>query len=1343
MNGVNFRFLDGKLRNEKQYWTEKLSGDLPQCGVPLDFPRPTAFNRHDRVLAVELAPALGESIIRLCGPRRELILTLLIAAVKIVLWRYSPVSDIIVGTLIHEQDGESAQFNRILALRDRASPSTSVKEFLDQVRRTLTEAYLNQRYPFGRVLSLLGIEAPSNRAPLFNVAVVFEGINRLDNAVDLKNDLTIVGATDGDGVRCEIRYRSSLFRASSMTVFARHLARSVRAVVETPHIEIGAVDLLSPEERDELIHRRNDTDHGYPSDRTIHSLFEEQAARTPDNPAIIDGERVVSYLELNRAADLLARRLASMGAGRGARIGIIMKHSIETVAAILGVLKTGAAYVPLDPEYPLRRRSFMIRDSSIEILLTNLPSCVEDLQDLRIVTVEKEVCAPGNERDEAGFENPSVAVEDVAYVMYTSGSTGEPNGVEVLHRSLVNYIWWAKEVYLRDEALNVVFYSSLSFDLTVTSIYVPLITGNAIIVYSGENGEPAFLKAVRDARAQVIKVTPSHLSLMREGGVRAPSVRRLIVGGEPFETALARQVRSAFSDDVEIYNEYGPTETTVGCMIHRFDSERDDRGFVPIGRPAANTRIYILGENGRPAAENVIGELYVSGTGVGAGYINKPELTAERFLDDPFVPGARMYRTGDLARWLPEGLVEHVGRNDDQIKFHGHRIELNEIRLALNRHPNIRDSVVTIVRDGDGNDYLIAYYTSRQEIDPGEIRDMLTDYFVEETIPNFFVHLKKLPLSLNGKIDHRMLPSLDEVRHSIKRVYVAPSTPLEETLAAIWRDVLSVERVSARDNFFRLGGHSLLATRVVSRIRDSLGVEVPLSTLFKSPTVAELAEIIDSKGRVQGPSVLPPIKRVPRDRPLPLSFSQQRLWFLNQLEPGTAAYNIGSALQIIGDLDSTAMLEGIRQVIRRHEVLRTRFPAQDGMPVQVIDDRIMIASSIEDIRDVLSGVEKESKLRQFAEEEARKPFDLAGGPLIRARLLRTGEREHVLLMVLHHIVSDGLSMKLLMSEIGENYELNKSGSAGRRLDLEIQYADYAVWQREVMRGETLERGLRYWQEKLKGQIRLIDLPTDRPRPEAQRYEGEMYRFELGRELMDALDGFCADESLTKFMALLGTWQVLLHRYSEDDEITVGTPVDNRIRAELGGVIGCFINTVVMRTNMHGNPTARELLNRVKEVIIGAFEHQEVPFELIVERLQPERRTNYTPFIQVWFVLHPEKRGDEMRVREESDLIIEGIDIDNKTAQFDLALSMFESGQGILTYNTDLFDRSTIEQMVEDYRALLRGMIESPTLRILDIPLAEADGAHAGAAASSRPDLRLDDQFRIELRIEQRGGRLDS
>jgi amino acid adenylation domain-containing protein len=1314
-------WLQGEVLAEQlAYWKEQLA-EAPVLELPADRPRPPMPSYRGAYESFELDVELSARLMSLSRRLDATLFMTLLAAWQALLHRYSGQSDIVVGTPIanrHQAETEEliGFFVNLLALRTDVSGNPTFAELVERVRETALEGYAHQALPFEKLVEELQPDRDTSHAPLVQVVFVLQNAPQGDlSTLDLKLsyvevdtgtakfDLVVNVYELGDGLSFAFTYSTDLFDAASMQRLGEHYKSLLAEVVENADKRVAELDLLSPAERRGLLVERNATAAVYPVDKCVHELFEEQVRRSPGAVALVSDGTEISYAELQRRAALLAAHLQERDLGPGSCVGIFLDHSIETVVAILGVLRVGAAYVPLDTDHPRTRLAFILEDARVETVLAQ-QSLIERLplkDGLQVILVDSEdwqrVATEGHPY--------KASSADAAYVIYTSGSTGQPKGVKISHRALVNYLSWCRDVYVKNEEVSFALYSSLAFDLTVTSLFTPLLTGNRLIIY-GPSDPFVVQRIVQDNLVDVLKLTPSHLALIKDLDNRNGRVKRLIAGGESLTTELAAQVHESFGGQVEILNEYGPTEATVGCMIYRFDPARDQRQSVPIGGPAANVQIHVLDQYLNPTPANVIGELYIAGDGLADCYLKRPELTAERFIPNPYVPGTRMYRSGDRARWLAQGAIEYLGRGDEQVKYHGYRIELSEISSALNQHPQVRNSVVLLRQNHRGEETLVAYYVARREIESTVLREFLRDHLIKETIPNVFVHLTRLPLTLNGKVDYQALPELQEAKQS-KGEYVAPRTIMEEVVADLWSNLLGLERVSVDDNFFELGGHSLIATQVMARVRKTTSVELPLRALFENPTVAQLAAQIEVALRTGAVSSAPPLVPVARDGELQLSFAQQRLWFLDQLEPGSAFYNVPTAVRLQGPLDIEALERTLSEIVRRHEVLRTTFSSGEGQPVQMIGEAQPLRIAVEELSS-LSEPEREQKARVLLEAEAQAPFDLSVGPLLRVRLLKLAAEEHILLLTMHHIISDGWSLGVLIREVDKLYAASIEGEPSPLPELAIQYADYAVWQREWLQGEVLEEELKYWREQLGGELPVLELPTDRARPEVQSYRGAQLSFSLSSSLSQGLQQLSERHGCTLFMTLLAAFQTLLYRHSGQEEIVVGSPIAGRNQTEMEQLIGFFVNTLVLRTDLSGRPSFRELLQRVREVTLGAYTHQEVPFEKLVEELQPERDLSRSPLFQVLFTLQ--------NTPEKSDQVLPGVELEwlgseGHSAKFELTLVMMQRGEvleGTLDYNTDLFETETMERLLKHYQNLLQGVMENVDQRISELELLRAE-----------------------------------
>ncbi|HEU4595289.1 MAG TPA: amino acid adenylation domain-containing protein, partial [Pyrinomonadaceae bacterium] len=1163
---------------------------------------------HSFTVPAELTSALKE-LSR--GENCTLFMTLL-AAWQALLSRYSNQEEVVVGTPIAnrtqvEVEGLIGFFVNTLALRGDVSGEPSFRELLARVREVTLGAYAHQEVPFERLVEELQPERSLSHQPLFQVMFALQNApqERLYlNEVELRPfgmrtkaaqfDLTLAAGEAQGELSLVIEYNTDLFDASTAERMASHYRKLLEDVVKDADALLPRLTLLTESERRQLLCDWNDTAREY-SLEPVHHLFEAQAARRPEAVAVRHGEEQVTYAELNGRANRLARRLRELGVGPQKPVGLCVEKSINMLVGLLATLKAGSAYVPLDPTYPAERLAYMIDDAGIELLLTQ-PSLVEKLPAVGPQLIDVETSAPQPGEQGAGNLDVPVELEHLAYVIYTSGSTGRPKGVLIPHRSLVNYTKTAIEKFELSPADRVLQFASISFDAAAEEIF-PCLTAGATLVLRDEgmlDSSQTFLRRTRDAGITVLDLPTAFWHYLTAGitseSLTLPEELRLvIIGGEEALPERLSAWRKSAGGRVRLLNTYGPTEATIVSTMCDLSASDEAEGVLPkahIGSPVFNVRTYVLDEYLQPVPVGIPGELYIGGDGLARGYLNRPALTAERFIPNPFggERGGRLYRTGDRVRYLHDGHLEFLGRLDQQVKIRGFRIELGEIESALRAHPAVRDAIVLAREDTPGERQLAAYFVvepGHAEPTHGELRNSLKERLPEYMTPAAFVALDHLPLLSNGKLDRRALPAPAPQQQTEHQVEEA-RTPLEEIVGGIWRDVLSRQTIGIHDNFFESGGHSLLATQVVSRLREALAVDVPLKALFEYTTVAELAAHVEALLRGGEHLPLPPVKRASRDEATPLSFAQQRLWFLDKLEPGSAAYNMPTALRLTGRLDAAALGRTLGEVVRRHEVLRTTFVEVDGSPVQVIAPASEVSLPVTDLSALDAG-EREAEAQRLTQQEARRPFDLAAGPLLRAALLRLSEQEHVLLVTMHHIVSDGWSTGIFIREMSALYAAFTSGEESPLEELPVQYADYAAWQRQYLSGEVLDAQLSYWRGQLGGAPALLELPTDRPRPPAQSYRGATHSFILPGELTSALRELSQREGCTLFMTLLAGWQALLSRYSNQQDVVVGTPIANRTRVETEGLIGFFVNTLALRTDLSGDPTFRELLARVREV----------------------------------------------------------------------------------------------------------------------------------------------------------------
>ncbi|MBZ5521196.1 MAG: non-ribosomal peptide synthase/polyketide synthase [Acidobacteriia bacterium] len=1326
------QWLQGSFLEEQlQYWEQELEG-ATALELPADRPRPPVASHRGGTVEFDLGAELSDKIRRFSREHEATVFMSLLAAFQALLSRYSGQKDIVVGTDVANRNRLEIEpligfFVNQLVLRTKLEEGVTVGELLKQVRKVTLASYVHQDVPFENLVERVAPQRDMSRSPLFQVKLVLQNAERNDpsemrrtrvgdlevapfggKAVGVKLDLEVLLVETEKGIRGELRYARDLFDAARIERMAAHWRRLLEGWVVSADQPVFQLQMLSEAERKQIVEEWNRTQVDYPPEKFVLQMFEEQVERTPAANAVESEGQKLTYRELNCKANQLAHYLKQMGIGPEALVGICVERSLEMVVGLLGILKAGAAYVPLDPDHPTERLAFMLEDAQIPVLLTQ-----ERLRDrlpgglVQVVCIDQE----WSQIEQQSGENPVAAVSgaNLAYVIYTSGSTGKPKGVGVTHGGLANYLNWARVAYKVEQGRGSVVHSSLGFDLTVTSLYPALLSGGCVTVLRQDARAEELARNLEWSDYSLLKLTPSHLqmlsSLLEKSGMGTQGARALVIGGEALKYADLDLWRKKEAS-VRLINEYGPTETVVGCVVHEVGKERGTAE-VPIGSPISNTRIYVLDENLEPSPVGVGGELYIAGAGLARGYLNRPELTAEKFVPDPFsqAAGERLYRTGDRARWQAKEQLEFLGRLDQQVKVRGYRIELGEIEAALLAHGGVEQAVV-VVRGTGAEQQLVGYVVGKagtEELKPGQLRSYLKEHLPEYMVPGVMMPLAELPLTANGKVDRKALPN-PEVRMELDK-YIAPRNEVEETLCGIFAEVLKLERVGVEQNFFEAGGHSLLAMQVLARVRSVLAIDLPVRALFEAPTVAGLAQWV-VRMREEGHVAAPPLVRIGREGDLQLSFAQQRLWVLDQVMPGSTSYNIPLALVLRGDLDVEALKKGIREIVRRHEVLRTRFEASDGGPRQIIEAEAPLDM---DVVEMSGGTEEDrvERLRRLAQEETQKPFDLKTGPLIRVKLLRVQEQMYALFLTMHHIVSDAVSMGVAVREMTALYAAYSAGKESPLPELPIQYADYAAWQRGWLQGEVLEQQIAYWKRELES-VKPLEMPVDRPREWQTSQSGAVAPFILSEELSSRLRELSLQEDVTIFMVLMAAFQTLLYRYSGQQDFAVGTPIAGRTEVETEGMIGFFVNTLVLPAQVGGNPAFREVLKRMKEKTLSAYGRQDVPFERLVDSLQIERNVNRTPLFQA--MLSYQNTGVETDL-ELGGVKLWSLHVQNPTAKFELLLTVMDAETmlvGGLEYFADLFDEATISTMVRRLQHLLLAVVENPEQCIDGIALLSAD-----------------------------------
>ncbi len=1318
-------YLQGEtLERQLNYWKEKLGIDPPVLELPTDFPRPASMSFEGASLPVELPRQLVTELTRLSRQENVTMFMTLLAGFLTLLHRYTGQDEISVGSPIANRTRKETEeligfFVNTLVLHTDLAGDPSFRELLARVKETTLGAYAHQDVPFEKLVEVLQPQRNLSHSPLFQVMLVLQ--NTPSQPIQLPNltlrplpfdrgvtqfDLSLnVGEVDGT-IKGMVEFNTRLFLPETIQRMMEHFTILLQSAVEHPELSISRLSMLSALEREHILMNWNKTDTDYDRDQCLHQLFEQQVRRTPKAIAVEYQSDQISYEELNSRANRVAHYLRGLGVKPDQLVGLCMDRSLDMIVGLLGILKAGAAYVPLDPSYPAERLAYILADSGVSVVLSlkRLSAAIPS-QDRIIIFLDQEW--PNLAQESA--ENPEnhTLPENLAYMIYTSGSTGQPKGVMLHHRSAVN-LWSGlrQTIYSRheDRPYRISLNAPLLFDASVQQL-VMLLSGYTLCIIPQDirlDGE-AMLAYLRDKQIEVLDCVPSQLKLLISAGMLdgdgwSPSI--LLPGGEAIDhgtwQTLRRSARTA------TYNMYGPTECAVDstiCVV----KEGPER--PAIGRPINNATHYVLDRHMVPVPIGVPGELYIGGDGLARGYHQRPQLTAERFVPDPFSnrPGSRLYRTGDLVRYLPDGQIEFLGRVDHQVKLRGFRIELGEIEAALKQFEGIKEAVVMVREDQPGNKLLAAYLVASASNPPAvsALKGYLKERLPEYMVPSAFVYLDQMPLTPNAKINRRALPAPDWSQWA-EESFIAPRTPVEELLASIYGNILKIDRVAANANFFELGGHSLLATQVMSRIREVLNVELPLRDLFEAPTVAELAQRVERAQRQGAASSAPAMQPVPRTQDLPLSFAQQRLWFLDQLEPESPLYNIPMGFRLIGKLNVAALHRSINAIVERHEILRTTFPNENGKAKLVIAAKLVIPLPLVDLRD-LPAEQRDAEALRLASEEIRRPFKLDQLPLLRAVLFRLSPEEHLIVVTMHHIISDGWSSQVLISELAALYQSFVAGKPSPLPMLKIQYADFAYWQRNWLAGEVLEEQLNYWRRQLAGCPDLLELPTDFPRPAMQTSNGAHFPFALPKALSEKLHRLSRQEGATLFMTLLAAFQTLLYRYSGQDDICVGTPIANRNRAEIEGLIGFFVNTLVVRTRLTGQSSFKQLLNQVKATTLDAYMHQDVPFEQVVDVVQPQRDMSHSPLFQVMFTLHNVAKQEQ----SVEGLTLRSIELDTGISTFDLTLILFDSAEGItgaFEFNTDLFKPATIARMAEHFHLLLEQIAENPSVKIAELSI---------------------------------------
>ncbi len=1307
------------------YWREQLAGPLPELQLPTDWPRQPGAPIEGASVSFRLSPELSEGLRALARAEGVTLYIMLLAGFQVLLHRVTSQRDLLVGSPMTGEGRSRAEFSGVvgfmldtLVLRGRLEPTESFRAHLARTRQAVHGALDHQGLPLPLLTERLRPQRTGADAALFQVLFALQRPHQFEEVIHLLTPGEQGTRVDVGGLPLEpfelpqqesqrdlwlelwdarptlsgtFKYNARLFERATVERMVGHFQTMLESILADPSTPLERLPMLTPRERHQLLVEWNQQGESFSGTACMHELFDAQARETPHAVAVVAGGERVTYAELDRRSSQLAARLRALGVGPEARVGVCLGRDADLITALLAILKAGAAYVPLDPAYPPERLRFMLEDSSARLTMTR-PEYAPLLQG----TASQLVDVGANSTEEAlrPAAPSGVTPSHLAYIIYTSGSTGRPKGVAIEHRSAVAFLAWARDVFGPEQRAGILASTSVCFDLSIFEIFLPLTTGGKIVLADNALALPSLEGA---DEVTLINTVPSAMAELVAGRGVPDSVRTVNLAGEALHRKLVEDIYQSTRAE-QVYNLYGPSEDTTYSTFALMD--REQRRSPPIGRPVRHTRAYVLDGRLQPVPVGVPGELFVGGSGLARGYLGRPERTAERFIPDPFSaePGARMYRTGDLARYLADGTLEYLGRVDHQVKIRGFRIELGEVEQVAARFPGVGEIAVKAESDPEGRPYLVAYVSPVEghAVSLPELRAFLKEKLPAHFVPTVMVPLEAMPRTPNGKIDRGALKPPERSADPLVSG-ARPRGPIEEVIASIFSELLPRAVVGRDTDFFEQGGHSLLVARAVSRIRQSLGVELPLRALFDAPTVAELARRIESTR--SGGTALPPITREEGGPDAPLSLAQQRLWFLHQLD-ASPVYHMPFALRLTGRLDPALLERCLGMIVQRHEALRTRFPEANGGTVQRVLQEPGFSFRLVD-REVL-GLEDEQQEQRWVEEEARRPFDLTTGPLLRVTLVRGGEETWLLLLVLHHLVSDGWSMRVLADELSRLYAL---GESAHLPELPVRYADFARWQRQWLEGPALNAGVESWRTQLQGAPLVLELPTRRPRTALQTFRGRQSHFTLEPELCAAVRELGQRAGATPYMTLLSAFAVLLARFSRQEELLIGSPSACR-RPETEPLIGFFVNLLPMRFRLGDNPPFLELLARTRAAALEAYTHQDVPFDRIVEALGIPRTLERSPLFQVAFSVQ-EALSEGLRL---PGLSARQLPVDTGTSRFDLTLLFEEQGpswSGVFEYNSDLFDEETIVRLGEHLRTLLAALVAEPGRRVWELPLLSA------------------------------------
>ncbi|WP_202704399.1 non-ribosomal peptide synthetase, partial [Flavobacterium sp. UGB4466] len=1302
---------------DKAYWLERLSGDLPVLDLPSEGMRPAVKTHNGHHLKSYISKENTEDIKRFTEEKRGSIFISLLATLNVLLHKYTSNTNIIIGSPVAGRDhadltDQIGFYVNTLALHNVVNPQESFAAFYNQIKEDTLTSFEHQMYPFDRLIEDLNSKRDISRNAIFDAmltvqnseASLADGVISIDDfdtirdlgATMAKFDLQFTFTEAADHISFDIIYNSDVYETEMIKRLMTHYKQLLNVVFTNPNEEIKKIQYLTQEEQHQLLYDFNATNVLYPGDKTVVQLFQEQVAQRANATAVVFEDQKLTYQELDVLSNQFAHFLQSEYHIQAAdMVGLELDRNEWFLVSMFGILKLGAVYVPINPEFASEKISFIKEDAN----------CKVSINDSILQTFRQTA-----NRYETSYEVENLQPDSAVYVMYTSGSTGVPKGVVIEQKSIVrlvkntNYI----DISENDRILGL---SNFSFDGATFDIYMPLLNGGTLVIAAKDIflDLDKFDALIESEKIDSFFLTTAFFNTLVDSKLNSlKKLKCILFGGEQVSVKHVAKFKELYPE-VNLHHVYGPTENTTFSTYYEIKEVRKNQRTIPIGAPIANSTAYILDNHNALVPIGVSGEICVGGDGLAKEYLNQGVLTEEKFIAHPFIPGKLIYKTGDIGKWLPDGNIEFIGRKDNQVKIRGHRIELGEVENALLKQSEIEDALVLALENKNGEKEIVAYVVTSENYNVVTLRKALKEIISDYMIPSYFIQLESFPLNSNGKVDKKALPAVNS-SDFVQQEYVAPVTKVEELLVEIWQDLLKIERVGVTDVFFELGGHSLLAVRLLSAIKNALNVSVTVSDIFNNSTISALASFIESKDNT---AALPLVTKQELPADIPLSYAQERLWFIDKLK-GSEHYHMPVLLNLKGDLKIDFLSQALKTIVERHETLRTFFVEKEGVAYQAVQ------SSDRWELNIVSGILDSKK---FIAEEINQPFDLSKDYMLRATIIKVSDEEHILVLVRHHIATDGWSESLIVKEFKELYASYASGREADLPALSFQYTDYSVWQRSELSGDVLAKKLDYWEAKL-GDVAPSALPTDYLRPAVQSNRGDFIGLKLDSDRSEALRTYAKEQGVTLFMLLSSIYKVLLYRYSGQSDICIGTTVANRPQQELESMIGFFVNTLALRSDLSGNPSFNELLKSVKQTTLEAYDHIAVPFEKVVDRVEKTRDKSRSSLFQVLFVLN---NNPGAKVAEFSDITIEPMAMNYDIAKYDLTIFAEDGPEGIsfsFNYCTDLFSSSTVSGLRSHYENLLTAVLENGTSSIGDLTMLNTEEEQALVVDCNTPDYLL-------------------